>query len=256
MADEGKSSNPLPASQVSYWLDSSWKPRMSVEYKTPDKALEQYIATMGSDLGPVCHRLWNEVAWLHVKWDQYVQLFGSRPERIDLLNGAAATFFRIVQDTLWEDTLLHLARLTDSADTGGKPNLTIKRLAVLVEDALRDDVTGLVETAADKTAFARDWRNRHIAHRDLRLALQDRAEPLEPGSRADVKEALAAVAAVLRRICQHYENKDIIFEYIGDAADAEALLYVIRDGLEADARRRKRQSEGKIEPEDFTHRPI
>ena len=117
-------------------------------------------------------------------------------------------------------------------------------------------MTALVETAIEKTAFARDWRNRHIAHQDLRLALQDRAEPLERGSRADVKEALAAVAAVLRRICQHYESTHIIFEYFGDAADAEALLYVIRDGLEADAQRRKRQSEGKIEPEDFTHRPI
>lgn len=229
---------------------------MSVEYKSAVEALEKNIAMMGSDLGPVYHRLWNELAWLHVKWDQYVQLFGSKPERIDLLNGAAATFFRIVQDTLWEDTLLHLARLTDPADTGGKSNLTIKRLAVLVDDALRDDVTGLVETAADKTAFARDCRNVHIAHQDLHLALQDRAERLKPGSRADVKEALAAVGAVLRRICQHYEDADIIFEYLGDAADAEALLYVIRDGLEADARRRKRLTEGKIEPEDFTHRPI
>ncbi len=229
---------------------------MSVEYTPPDEALEQNIATMGPDLGPVYHRLWNEMAWLHVKWDQYVNLFGSKPERIDLLNGAAATFFRIVQDTLWEDTLLHLARLTDPAQTGSKQNLTINRLAVLVHHALRDDVTGLVEAAVEKTTFARDWRNRHIAHRDLRLALQDRAEPLEPGSRADVKEALAAVGAVLRRICQHYEDADIIFEYPGDAADAEALLYVIRDGLEADARRRKRLIEGKIEPEDLTHRPI
>ena len=229
---------------------------MSVEHTPPDEALEQSIATMGPDLGPVYHRLWNEVAWLHVKWDQYVQLFGSKPERIDLLNGAAATFFRIVQDTLWEDTLLHLARLTDPADTGRKSNLTIKRLAVLVDDALRDDVTGLVETADDKTAFARDWRNRHIAHRDLRLALGQGAEPLKPASRLKVKAALEVVAAVLQRICLHYENTQLSFEHFSDAADAEALLYVIRDGLEADARRRKRLTEGKIEPEDFTHRPI
>lgn len=199
---------------------TTWIP-IDYPYNTAHEALDRNIATMGADLGPVYHRLWNEVAWL-----------------------------------LWEDTLLHLARLTDRAETHGKPNLTINRLAGPVDDALRDDVTALVETAVEKATFARDWRNRHIAHRDLRLALQDRAEPLEPGSRLKVKEALVAVAAVLRRIAQHYEDSDIFFEYLGDAGDAEALLYVIRDGLEADARRRKRLTEGKIEPEDFTHRPI
>ena len=71
-----------------------------------------------------------------------------------------------------------------------------------------------------------------------------------------MKEALGAVAGTLRRVCQHYEDADILFEYFGDGGDAEALLYVIRDGLEADERRRKRLAGGKIEPEDFTHRPI
>ena len=57
------------------------------------------------------------VCW---KWNDFVELFGTKETRIDLLNGSAPRFFRIVQNVLWEETLLHLARLTDSPDSVGK----------------------------------------------------------------------------------------------------------------------------------------
>ena len=148
-------------------------------YQSAEEVKEGHIAAMGPSLGPLYHELWNECAWLHMKWHQYVELFGTSPKRIDLLNGAASMFFRIVQDTLWDDTLLHLARLTDRPETGRKPNLTVKRFPALVDDPdVRNEVEGLVNRADEKTAFARDWRNRRIAHRDLQLALGGGAEPL------------------------------------------------------------------------------
>ena len=64
---------------------------------------------MGPELArPFC-RLSNECQWLHWKWGEYITLFGSKSERIDLLNAAAASFFWIVQDSLWENILLHIA---------------------------------------------------------------------------------------------------------------------------------------------------
>lgn len=227
-------------------------------YQSAEEVREQHIATMGPELGPVYHQLWYECAWLHTKWHQYVELFGSNPDRIKLLNGAAGTFFRIVQDTLWEDTLLHLARLTDRRETGSKSNLTVKRLPGLVDDAhVRTEVEALVKQAAEKTAFATDWRNRRIAHRDLALALKEGAEPLKPASRLLVKEALEAVAAILQRIALHYEKAELSFEEFGDAGDALSLLYVVQDGLVAEERRRKRLKDGKLDPEDLDGpRPI
>lgn len=68
------------------------------------------VEVMGDDLGSLYHALWNELAWLYSKWEEYVELFGTKPSRIDLLNKAAGHFFRIVQDSLWEESLLHIAR--------------------------------------------------------------------------------------------------------------------------------------------------
>ena len=50
------------------------------------------------------------------------------------------------------------------------------------------------------TEFCRDWRNRHIAHRDLQLALKQGAEPLKPASRSKVREALEALKR-LHELC-------------------------------------------------------
>ena len=62
-------------------------------------------------------------AYIEIKWAEYKELFGTSPRRIELLNSAAGLFFRILQDTLWEDALLHLCRLTDPAKMHGKENL-------------------------------------------------------------------------------------------------------------------------------------
>jgi len=79
-----------------------------------DEIRAHCISVLGPDLGKLHYALWNEIAWLHIKWAQYLALFGTTPERLELLNCAAPLFFRIVQDTLWEDTVLHLTRVTRS----------------------------------------------------------------------------------------------------------------------------------------------
>jgi len=222
-------------------------------YMTGEEVENEHLQVLGPELGRLYHRLYNECAWLQIKWAQYVELFGSKSERIDLLNRAAALFFRVVQDSLWEDTLMHLARLTDPEQSGpGKENLTLRRLPALVCDELRDDVGSLVNEAVNATAFARDWRNRHIAHRDLALALEEGARPLEPASRASVKEAIAAVSSVLVRTHAHYFKSDLALHLVSDEpGGAESLLYVVRDGVEADEAQRKRFEEGNPLPDDL-----
>lgn len=131
--------------------------------------------------------------------------------------------------------LLHLARLTDPPKTADKPNLSLPRLVALVatspisraaEDAMAD-----VQT---RCAFAKDWRNRHIAHRDLDLALGQSARSIAYASRQSVNEALAAVTALLNVASRHYLDTENLFSLRpGDDSEAEFLLDVLRAGLAA-----------------------
>ena len=150
---------------------------------TAEEVKREHIEKLGDNLGSLFHELWNEVAWLYTKWEEYVELFGKTPSRIDLLNQSAPMFFRIVQDSLWENVLLHIARLTDPPKSSGKKNLSIQCLSILVDEEIKETISKQITNAKEKTNFCRDWRNRHIAHRDLKLAMGEQVEPLKPARR-------------------------------------------------------------------------
>ena len=220
-------------------------------HQGPDEVRAEHVRVLGPELGPIYHALWNECAWLHLKWDQYVELFGVKPERVDILNRSAGLFFRVVQDSLWRDILLHLTAVTDPSQTGKKDNLTIQALPPLVSDPdFRQELLVAVNKACSATEFARDWRNRRIAHRDLALAVNEGAKPLKPASRVHVREAIDAISEVVKVISGHYFNADIIFGGLQPPGNAVALLYVLRDGLEAENLSRERLRAGKPNPED------
>lgn len=219
---------------------------MAGEY-TPGEVEQRYLEAMGPELGRLFYCLWNECAWLHLKWSEYVILFGSKPERLSLLNTTAPAFFRLIRDSMWEDVLLHICRLTDPTQSIGKQkkqNLTLQRLPPLVEPALRLKVERLLQAALEKCAFARDWRNRRIGHRDLGLALKGPAVPLAPARRGSVNDALEAIAAVLNAVERRYRNMTVPYHMVTPSlGDAEALLCILRDGLKMRAAREARLRE-------------
>jgi hypothetical protein len=220
---------------------------------------EQNIAKMGIELGELYTALWQQLNWLHRKWGDYVALFGTKPERIDLLNRAASDFFGTVQTSLWEDALLHLARITDSPKSAGKANLTFRRLPELIErEEVRAKVNGLLSASMDLTDFARDWRNRRIAHRDLSLALERPTEPLKSASRSSVNEALNALGEILNCISSAYLDSTTMFEFLQEptAGGSMSMLYYLRAGLKSEEAKRKRIREGSQLPEDLNRESL
>ena len=227
------------------------------QINTAEQAKAEYIEAMGETLGPQFYALWQEVAWLHIKWNEYVELFGKKPSRIELLNRAASHFFGIVQDLLWEETILHIARLTDPPKHGKHEHLTIKALPILVDDVgLKEIVQNLIALAIAKAEFCRQWRDRRIAHSELRLAIDEGVKPLPPASRRDVREAIGSIDDVLNAVTSHYLDSTTHFDVVQQANGAEALLYVLDDGLRADAERTARIHRKEYRKEDIAVRDL
>ncbi|TWT10640.1 hypothetical protein [Reyranella sp. CPCC 100927] len=226
---------------------------MSGRNFTAEEAKAERVRRMGEPLGVVFDALWQDVVWLHVKWEEYVELYGKRQSRVEILNRSAPLFFRVVQDVLWADTLLHIARLTDEPNSYGKPKLTIKTLPPLIADYNgRATVNKLVNAALLTTAFARDWRNRWIAHTDLALATERAsAVPLEGASRLKVKDTVAAIADVLREVERQHGGGDLMFSPVGSATGGERLLRLVDAGLKAEAERFERRRNGTAQREDW-----
>jgi hypothetical protein len=82
--------------------------------QTSDEFKKQCADKMGEQLGIQYSALWHEVAVIHLNWKEYVELFGTKPQRVEMLNQAAPMFFHMIQNEGWEACLLALARITDS----------------------------------------------------------------------------------------------------------------------------------------------
>jgi len=218
-----------------------------------------YVERMGEELGPLFHALWQEVIQLRLQWGEYVELFGKKRTRVDLMNKAAPAFFRMIQDLLFEQTLLSIARLTDPPFTSGKENLTIQRLTGCINhDATAQEVARCTGDAVKAAEFCRDRRNRLIAHRDLPLAIgkQEKAGPLESASRNKVEAALSAIERAVKTTGEHYEDTTITFELASHPWGAEWMLWILMLGVKAEAERRARLERGELTSEDLDYEDV
>ncbi len=230
---------------------------MTPSTRTADEAKADNVRAMGEELGLLYDALWQQVAWLHRKWSEYVVLFGTKESRIALLNQTAPSFFRIMQDSLWEDVLLHVARLTDPPKSAGRGNLSLQRLPdAISHEETRATVGAKIVKAQAASEFCRDWRNRHIAHRDLRLALSLEAEPLKPASREKVWHALDALSAVINTVAVHYVGSTTYFNLGAEAGGAMSLLYLLDGGIRAEQLKREQLKSGRYDPIDFKPREL
>lgn len=229
-------------------------------HETADEHKKKNVAAMGEELGRVYSALWQDLSITYAYWLEYVDLFGTKSSRIDLLNKAAPMFFRMIQDELWGTSLLNIARITDPALSQGRAdraNLTIQALPALIKDAtLKAEVEKLIAVTLKATEFARDWRNRLIAHRDLQVALNQATTPLADASRAQVKDALKAIAAVLNAISSHFFKSQTLFDQTPRHNGAVTLLYLLDEGLRSREESLKRLESGQAMEADFAAREI
>lgn len=119
------------------------------------------------------------------------------------------------------------------------------------DGALAEEVEALIGARASTWGFAKGWRDKTLAHRDLDTALGRRAEPLEGIGRAEVEGALESLRAVLNLIHERRLGGSVLFEGLHRIGDADALIALLRIGSLAAKERRARFLAGRPLPSDF-----
>ncbi|AZO68939.1 MULTISPECIES: AbiU2 domain-containing protein [unclassified Mesorhizobium] len=221
--------------------------------RTAAESRADYEQIMGQDLGAIYAELVQELSQIHLVWDQYKILFGTKKSRVDLLNEAAGSFFRIVQDSIFDQVLLAISRLTDRPTVAGHQTLTVRRLADIIPDTtVANAVRAKVDLAVKAEEFCRDWRNNRIGHNNLDQRINPSARPLQDATRIKVDAALNALADVLNLVAAHYLDSETAYDRVLlSLPDAEALLYVLHDGLAAQSKRREKMEAGEFSSRDY-----
>lgn len=190
------------------------------------------IQIMGAELGSMYCDLNDHLLDMLLLWKQYEQLFGVDEDTVQILNRSAPTFFGVVQAQLWDAVMLGISRLTDSPENKSQQNLSIRAIAPSISDStIRAQVKGAVKAALADTKFARDHRNKRIAHTDL-LHVQGRAaKPLPPASREKIKAGLESICAVLEILNGHYRQSVMLYDDLIYDGGAGSVVRLLKDGL-------------------------
>lgn len=150
----------------------------------------------------------NDVCHLHRKWGIFRQLFVSGENVVELLNCVAPGFFSVCKDLLADDVLLSISRLTDPKQSFKSDNLSLEKLICSIDPRKYADLVGELErlftVTRDKCAFAREQRNKRIAHTDLSTKLD--AIPLSSPTTTNVEAALEAIRAIMNTIEKHFHE--------------------------------------------------
>ncbi len=212
---------------------------------------------MGDVLGRYMHRLEAEYSWQLCNWHEYRSLYGTGEQRIALLNKAGSAFFSRLQSIIWESVLLGIARLTDPR----KDVITLNRLPNLIRVTNRVNVeklTNIKRVLAEvnrKCAFATDWRNRHIAHRNSSRVLEG-GPPLHDASRQHVEDAHREIANLLNEVQLAFGGLETIWNDVLEPGNTKVMLHVLSEGIRSREQTRSRFRNGTYTQEDIANRRI
>lgn len=206
--------------------------------ESPGDAKNRYSEKLGVEFGEYFFHLNQNVFGLIGIWDVYRSFFGTDEQRVDLLNRASGYVALTVQDALHERIILGVCQVTDPAESGGRKNLTIRGLPRFISDqSCRDEVAAMIDIALDRTSFARDLRNKLLAHSDLAATVG--SYQVDYSSREKITSAIRSIITPLRRIHMRYLDATQLFHSIRPHPDETGFLRCVYLGvrhLEEEAR--------------------
>ena len=207
-------------------------------YQTSDEVREEILTAFPKGMcGELFHELWTNVAHLHLNWKNYQSLFGTSPERIELLNWTASSFFGLLDGILLHNVVLSITRLTDPAQYSGHDRASLARLVdelkPSMDTALHDEILSELKDLQECCKPLREIRNRVLAHNDLATALQYHAEPLPGISRAYIEGVLEKIRKLLGDIEEHFRGSRTSHQHvISSNNDGESLIFALESARE------------------------
>jgi len=171
---------------------------------------------------------------LYGNWQIFRQLFTISDERYETLNRTAPGFFKLIQDTLVDNAVIGISRLTDSPRHASLERL-VKALKSQIHhttyEALDESVAGLKMQCED----IKEHRDKRVAHRARSGSpprFEDGPERLPPITRKMIEDTLSDVSKLMNEIRGNFESVHEVYEPIV-TGDAETLVHFLELGYKA-----------------------
>ncbi|MXY48635.1 MAG: hypothetical protein F4Y38_04950 [Gemmatimonadetes bacterium] len=171
---------------------------------------DRFREVLGSDVGDEFYGLYCDYHDAQVLFEEYRVLFGN-PKDVNMLNAIGGRFFGLIQQIMQDSLILFITRLTDRPTMGGHECLSIRILPLRIKDDQNREIPDrfrdpewvkkldeLVKKAKKKAKYARQHRDKRIAHHDRDTTIPyESASPLKPLNIIEVKHALKRICIVI-----------------------------------------------------------
>lgn len=185
---------------------------------SPDEINKKYAAKLGREFGDFFFHLDQSVVGLVSIWDVYRALFGTNKERVDLLNSASGYVTRTFQDSLHERVILGICQVSDPAGSGSRKNVTVRGLPQYMVDAdHRAEIERMLVEVEIATGFARELRNKLIAHSDLGTVSGSCV--VDSSSRMKIVDAIKSIIKPLRYVHSQFFDTHKLYHPITEGTN-------------------------------------
>lgn len=171
------------------------------------------------------------------EWRIYSEWFRVDERRVELLNSASGHTTLVIQNALFERTIIAICKLTDPYRQGRFRNLSL--YALMDFDASRNDsdLRCLINSAKEDSIPLREIRSKKLAHTDLE---RKTSKPNTYGiSYQNIDDAVLKCGAVIQYVTRTYfdthQELALITSY---SEDEVAFLYALKCGIDEMSRRR------------------
>ena len=183
------------------------------------------IQTLGNDLGKTYFYLYSQIAFLKIKWDEYRKIYHVSKEQIEFLNQYAPFYFSVNQKILFNDILLHIAKLTDKEKSCGNDNLSLLKLKSLLSSNkkyLKINIS--IGKAMDLSSVLITWRNKYLAHYDFYVLTNQNNNILNEISVFEVDNIITSMWEVIKIMGKEVFNDDLQDEVIPKLGGADIFV--------------------------------
>jgi len=208
------------------------------QQKNPEEIKENYLKAFPEETGKLAYYLSNQITFLHIKWKEYREIYGSDPETVEMVNKVAPYFFWMYERILRNDVISTIARILDPAYSGGnKPNASLDKLINDLKDHANnslieeweDDLQMLKKTSKK----LRNIRNKRLSHNDFDVHVTHSPDILAGISRQNIEDVLEGIRSLTNKIQLHFKNSRTMYDYVFSPFEGtKALLSFIESNLE------------------------
>ena len=200
--------------------------------KSSHEVRSSLIQEFGERDGFLVHVLTSRTAQLALEWRFFLYLFCGPVDRVRVLNDASPIVATTLSNTLWDNALTTIRRLTDNVESSSNRNVSLGHLELIAGELGRDGVAGRFESLQGTAKPIRKYVDKYIAHADYSASKGDGKISI---TRGETTHAIKEIVSYVSLFHEVVRDTTYCILPVTTAADEQQFLMRLYQGNLFDA---------------------